>query len=194
MKKLIIAGFVFVALSCAREANIDKSYIPPETSVSDKQFNFHIVDDNIWRSAQPSIESISVMKKHGLKTIINLRGSEENHLWESKISDSLGIQYFHFPMDGREVPDTAHLNNILKIIEDEQNQPVMYHCLGGKDRTGIVTAIYRLKNSDIDFEKVHREMLMYGYNQEEFPHLAEFVKTWREKYGKQFLLEKHELK
>ena len=58
----------------------------------------------------------------------------------------------------------------------------MYHCLGGKDRTGIVTAIYRLKNSDIGFEEVHKEMLMYGYNEEEFPQIAEFVKNWREKY------------
>ena len=65
----------------------------------------------------------------------------------------------------------------------------MYHCLGGKDRTGIVTAVYRLKNSDVEFEEVHKEMLMYGYNEEEFPHLAEFVKSWREKYGKQLELE-----
>ena len=182
MKKLVIAGFVFVALSCAAESDIDKSYIPPETSVSDKQFNFHIVDDDIWRSAQPSVESIAVMKMHGLKTIINLRGSEENHLWESRICDSLGIQYFHVPMDGREVPDTADLNNILRIIENQQNQPIMYHCLGGKDRTGIVTAIYRLKNSDVSFEEVHKEMLMYGYNEEEFPQLAEFVKNYRKRY------------
>ena len=185
--KLILSllGLLFILGAfiegCGEEEN---TYIPPETSVSDKQFNFHIVDDGIWRSAQPSLESISVMNKNGLKTIINLRGSEENHLWESRISDSLGIQYFHYPMDGREIPDTADLNSILRIIENQQNQPVMYHCLGGKDRTGIVTAIYRLKNSDADFEEVHQEMLMYGYNEEEFPHLAEFAKYWREEYYK----------
>ncbi len=182
MKKIIaIIFFIYFILGCEPRKEAD-TYIPPETSVSDKQFNFHIVNDRIWRSAQPSIESIDVMKKHGLKTIINLRGSEENHLWESRICDSLGIQYFHMPMDGREVPDTADLNNILRIIENQQNQPVMYHCLGGKDRTGIVTAIYRLKNSDVSFEEVHKEMLMYGYNEEEFPQLSEFAKTWREKY------------
>ena len=185
MKKLIIIIFlVYLLVGCKsgeKEANV---YIPPETSVSDKQFNFHIVDDGIWRSAQPSVESINVMKKHGLKTIINLRGNEDNHLWESRICDSLGIQYFHIPMDGREVPDTVDLNKILRVIENQQNQPLMFHCLGGKDRTGIVTAIYRLKNSDIEFEEVHKEMLMYGYNEEEFPHLAEFAKRWREKYLK----------
>ncbi|NNG26464.1 MAG: hypothetical protein HKM87_02995 [Ignavibacteriaceae bacterium] len=173
---------IYLLLACESKEEEANTYIPPETSVSDKQFNFHIVDDGIWRSAQPSAESITVMKKHGLKTIINLRGSEDNHLWESRISDSLGVQYFHIPMDGREEPDTADLNEVLRIIENQKNQPVMYHCLGGKDRTGIVTAIYRLKNSDVDFEEVHKEMLMYGYNEEEFPQLSEFVKTWREKY------------
>jgi len=189
MKKIIaIIFFIYFIFGCEprEEAN---TYIPPKTSVSDKQFNFHIVDNDIWRSAQPSIESIAAMKKHGLKTIINLRGSEENHLWESRICDSLGIQYFHLPMDGREVPDTADLNDILRIIENQQNQPIMYHCLGGKDRTGIVTAIYRLKNSDIDFEEVHKEMLMYGYNEEEFPHLTEFAKTWQEKYSQNAMID-----
>lgn len=192
MKKIIaIIFFIYFILGCEprEEAN---TYIPPETSVSDKQFNFHIVDDGIWRSAQPSVESIAIMKKHGLKTVINLRGSEENHLWESRISDSLGIQYFHLSMDGRDVPDTADLNNILRIIENKQNQPVMYHCLGGKDRTGIVTAIYRLKNSDISFEEVHKEMLMYGYNEEEFPQLVEFVKNYRKKYLQNTMVDEQE--
>ena len=185
MKKIIIIiFFIYLIIGCNSVEEKANSYTPPETSVSDKQFNFHIVDNGIWRSAQPSIESIAVMKRHGLKTIVNLRGSEENHLWESRICDSLGIQYFHLPMDGREVPDTAEIKKILRVIENQQNQPLMYHCLGGKDRTGIVTAIYRLKNSDIGFEEVHTEMLMYGYNEEEFPHLAEFAKRWREKYFK----------
>jgi len=189
MKKIIaIIFFIYFVLGCEPREGAD-TYIPPKTSVSDKQFNFHIVDNDIWRSAQPSIESIAAMKKHGLKTIINLRGSEENHLWESRICDSLGIQYFHLPMDGRDVPDTADLNNILRIIENQQNQPIMYHCLGGKDRTGIVSAIYRLKNSDASFEEVHKEMLMYGYNEEEFPHLTEFAKTWQEKYSQNAMID-----
>ena len=193
MKKIIaIIFFIYFILGCEPREEVANTYIPPETSVSDKQFNFHIVDDGIWRSAQPSIESIAVMKKHGLKTIINLRGSEENHLWESRICDSLGTQYFHIPMDGRDVPDTADLNNILRIIENQQNQPVMYHCLGGKDRTGIVTAIYRLKNSDISFEEVHKEMLMYGYNEEEFPQLAEFVKNYRKRYLQNAMVDEQE--
>jgi hypothetical protein len=35
---------------------------------------------------------------------------------------------------------------------------------------------------------------MYGYNEEDFPHLAEFVKTWREKYGQQLESEEQYLK
>jgi len=190
MEKIIIIFFlVYLLAGCDSREGEANTYIPPETSVSDKQFNFHIVDDGIWRSAQPSVESITIMQKHGLKTIINLRADKENHLWESRISDSLSLQYFHIPMDGREVPDTADLNKILRVIENQQNKPVVYHCLGGKDRTGIVTAIYRLKNSDIGFEEVHTEMLMYGYNEEEFPYLAEFAKRWREKYLKNPVME-----
>ena len=192
MKKIIAIIFLIYFVLCCEPTEEANTYIPPETSVSDKQVKFHIVDDAIWRSAQPSIESIDVMKKHGLKTIINMRGSEENHLWESRICDSLDIQYFHMPMDGREVPDTADLNNILRIIENQQNQPIMYHCLGGKDRTGIVTAIYRLKNYDVSFEEVHKEMLMYGYNEEEFPQLAEFVKNYRKRYLQNALMNEQE--
>ena len=183
MKNILLILIILLVVNCESRKGED-NYIPPETSVSDKQFNFHIVDRGIWRSAQPSLESIAVMKKHGLKTVINLRGSEENNLWESRICDSLDIKYYHIPLDGREIPDTADLNKILSIIENQQNQPVMYHCLGGKDRTGIVTAIYRLKNSNVSFEEAHKEMLMYGYNEKEFPHLVDFVESYREKYLK----------
>jgi protein tyrosine/serine phosphatase len=190
MKIVAIILLTYLVVGCESNVEEANTYISPETSVSDKQFNFHIVDNGIWRSAQPSIESIAVMKKHGLKTVINLRADKENHLWESRVCDSLGIQYVHIPMDGREVPDTADINKILRVIENQQNQPLMFHCLGGKDRTGIVTAIYRLKNSDIGFEEENKEMLMYGYNEKEFPHLAEFVKGWREKYLKNPVMEK----
>ncbi len=40
------------------------------------------------------------------------------------------------------------LTRILNIVLDPQNQPVLYHCLGGKHRTGMVSMIIRHLESD----------------------------------------------
>ena len=32
----------------------------------------------------------------------------------------------------------------LKIVNDPKNQPVYVHCVGGRHRTGVMTAIYRM--------------------------------------------------
>jgi undecaprenyl-diphosphatase len=171
---IVLLGSLFL-LSCTQRVPEDvvDNYIPPPQSVVDKQFNFHIVDENLWRSSQPNKESLIRMKEHGLKTIINLRGDEETDLWEKSLSDSLGISYFSKKMDSRFPQEMSYLQEILSIIEDTTNQPVLIHCLGGKDRTGLISAMYKFKYYNIPLEDLKKEMIMYGHDNENYPAIFE---------------------
>lgn len=164
---LFLIFIIFFLLSCKeneKPKDVVDDYIPPPLSVVDKQFNFHLVDKNVWRSSQPNPESIKRMKEHGLKSIINLRGDEQTDIWEKKLSDSLGINYFSKPMDATKEQDLEYLKEILLIVEDENNQPVLIHCLGGKDRTGLIVGMYKLKHTDISMEELRKETIMYGHD------------------------------
>jgi protein tyrosine/serine phosphatase len=179
MKSVFLIFFILVLSSCTE--NKQYQYIPPTTSVVDKQFNFHIVDDGVWRSSQPNAESIARMKIHGLKTVVNLRGDSSNHVWESRIVDSLGLNYVNFPMDGKAKQDTLYLREVLAFVQDENNQPLLLHCLGGKDRTGIISALYKLEKFNTPIESLKREMIMFGHDAEEMPALLKVVENWKSK-------------
>lgn len=177
---LIPIVIIFFLISCKendKPKDVVDNYIPPPLSVVDKQFNFHIVDNNLWRSSQPNSESIKRMKLHGLKSIINLRGDEQTDIWKKKLSDSLGIKYFSKPMDATKEQDLDYLKEILSLIEDENNQPVLVHCLGGKDRTGLIVGMYKLKYSNISMEDLKKEIIMYGHD-EKYKSIFQALKIW----------------
>ncbi len=108
------------------------------------------------------------MREHGLRSIINLRGDDETDLWEGKLADSLGINYYSKPLDAREKQDPNYLIEILSLIEENKNQPVLVHCLGGKDRTGLLIGMYKLKHTDATLEQIKQEMIMYGHDSENY--------------------------
>ncbi len=153
-------------------------YVPPETSVVDKQFNFHIIAPGVWRSAQVSEESIRRMKIHGLKTIINFRGNEKSHQWEKKMALKLGIKYYQFSINSKKRQSKEKLAQILEIMNNPKNQPVLIHCLGGKDRAGLLSALYKIQFMNASKNDIHKEMLMFGYSQKEYPYISETVRSW----------------
>lgn len=180
MKNALLIFLVILLISCTQQVpeDVDEKYIPPPTSVVDKQFNFHIVEPGIWRSSQPNKESLLRMKQHGLKTIINLRGDEETDIWESGLADSLGINYFSKPIDARKKQNLDYLKEILSIVEDTTNQPVLIHCLGGKDRTGLIVGMYKLKYTNLTFSQIKKEIIMYGHDQKDLPEIFKSLKTF----------------
>jgi protein tyrosine phosphatase (PTP) superfamily phosphohydrolase (DUF442 family) len=155
-------------------------YTPPDTSIVDEQFNFHFVTPFLWRSAQPSEKSIQRMKDHGLKALINLKRDEQNHAWERSVAEKMGLQYYYFPMDAEGDHDLDQIAEILDVIKDPANHPVLIHCHGGKDRTGLVSSIFKIEYTEEDFNDIYKEMLVFGYHQERFPSVLKTIRRWCE--------------
>ena len=42
-------------------------------------------------------------------------------------------------------------------------KPIFVSCSLGRDRTGMVVALYRMKRGEMSFEEARREALYYGY-------------------------------
>lgn len=158
-------------------------YTPPETSVIDQQFNFHVVAPGVWRSAQPSEESLQGMKKHGLKTVVNLRRDDANDVQEKELVTRLGVQYYYFPMDADREQDPQKVDKVLAVIKDPANQPVLVHCHGGKDRTGLTIMAYKIAYADQNFSDIYREALMLGYHRQRYPEMLRSLKHWCELHG-----------
>jgi protein tyrosine/serine phosphatase len=124
--------------------------------------NFHPVDDHVYRGAQPTSEGFRNLAQMGVKTVIDLRGSEHSMADEKRIVESAGMKYISIPMRGMATPADEQVLSALKIMNDPSAGPVFVHCKRGADRTGAVIACYRIGHDRWDSGKALHEASGFG--------------------------------
>ena len=124
--------------------------------------NFHQVNDALYRSGRPKKGAMQEVKKMGIKTILNLRSSDEKTKEEETEATTEGLRFFNVPMETFDRPTDAQIEKALSIINDPANQPVLVHCTRGKDRTGTVIACYRIRHDKWTDKQALKEAKQYG--------------------------------
>jgi uncharacterized protein (TIGR01244 family) len=139
--------------------------------------NFHQVNAGLYRGAQPKQDGIKKLAALGIKTIINLRASDERSRVEETEARAAGLRYFNIPMEGLSRPKDEQVEHALAIINNAANQPVFVHCKRGSDRTGTLMAIYRIMHDGWSSEDALREAKRYGMSWIEFG-MKDYVKDY----------------
>ena len=124
--------------------------------------NFHRVNDRIYRGAQPKPGGLQLLRKLGIKTIVNLRDDDSRAQEEEADARSAGLRYFNIPLGRLGRPDDKDIEQVLATINDPENQPVLVHCKKGADRTGVVIAIYRITHDGWTSQQAKAEANRYG--------------------------------
>jgi len=120
--------------------------------------NLHKVSDGLYRGAQPTAEGMRVLKKLGIKTVLNLRSL---HSDRDELAGT-GLGYRHLQLKAWH-PEAEDAVAFLKIVTDKDLQPVFVHCQQGADRTGLMCAIYRVAVCDWSKEQAAKEMTEGGF-------------------------------
>jgi protein tyrosine/serine phosphatase len=124
--------------------------------------NFGQVDENHYRGAQPKqAEHFQALAAMGIKTIINLR--DDNVEQERALVEAAGMRYISIPMDDKSMPTADMPLQFLQTMKDQENGPYYVHCAGGRHRTGVMVAVYRINNYQWDIEKAYDEMKQYDF-------------------------------
>lgn len=121
--------------------------------------NFYKVSDDLYRGAQPDKAGIKELKRMGIKTVINLRTTND----EAPMVEAEGIRYFNLPMSAF-FPSKEKYKRYLEIVSDRSNLPAFVHCRHGADRTGVAVALYRIKIQQWNKEAAIKEMVDGGYH------------------------------
>jgi protein tyrosine/serine phosphatase len=66
-------------------------------------------------------------------------------------------------MTTRTAPTAEQIATFLQLVNDPANQPVYVHCAGGRHRTGVMTAIYRMSGEGWTADKAFQEMKQYKF-------------------------------
>jgi protein tyrosine phosphatase (PTP) superfamily phosphohydrolase (DUF442 family) len=141
--------------------------------------NFGRVNSSYYRGAQPKGQDYADLASLGIRTVINLT-SDDADASEKTMTDRAGMGYAQIPMTTHEPPTAAKLAEFLKLVNDPARQPVYVHCVGGRHRTGVMTAAYRMTKERWTADQAFKEMKQYKFGAE-FLHseFKDFVYRYR---------------
>ncbi len=131
--------------------------------------NFHQVDANVYRGAQPTPEGLKTLADMGIKTIIDLRHDNSHSDNEQQIVEKLSMRYINVPMEGLNAPTNQQISDLLAVLNAADRGPVFVHCREGKDRTGAVVASYRIAHDHWTNEQALNEAKLYGMSPMQHP-------------------------
>ena len=104
--------------------------------------NFGQMDDRFFRGGQPKEEDYKALAAIGITTVIDLRNDPKDYA--KTTAEALGMRYINIPMSDKQYPATAKIEEFLKLVEDPATGKFYVHCKGGRHRTGVMGAVYRL--------------------------------------------------
>jgi protein tyrosine phosphatase (PTP) superfamily phosphohydrolase (DUF442 family) len=120
----------------------------------------YVVDERLWRGAQPGTEGFRSLAEAGVTTVIDLRPSPDARKVDRELR-ALGMENLHLPViDGRP-PSPSQVRRVVDIVEDSQGR-VFLHCGEGVGRAGTMSAAYKVTTGKASASEALRESLAIG--------------------------------
>lgn len=158
----IMIGLITAITGCQPSSVIEASLknAPQGNEIPEGIPNFAKVAEEFYRGGQPTDRGFAELKKMGIRTVVSLRvlNSDRENLVR------LDMQYFRISFKHIH-PEDEDVVAFLKIVTDSSNYPVFVHCRGGKDRTGMMVAIYRIVIQDWTKDQALAEMKEFGFHE-----------------------------
>jgi len=123
--------------------------------------NFGRIDEHYYRGAQPEGDDYAALAALGIKTVIDLQADGSSA--EKGFVEAAGMTYHRIPMTTRVAPTEKEIAEFMKLVNDPASQPVYVHCAGGRHRTGVMTAVYRMSHDGWTADKAFDEMKQFKF-------------------------------
>jgi uncharacterized protein (TIGR01244 family) len=140
--------------------------------------NFNtVVAGEFYRSGQLSPGQISnYVKRYGIKTIINLRGDNAGTGWydaEVAKARQLGVTHIDFGISARRELTSVQVSSLISTMNSAET-PILIHCQGGADRSGLASALYLVAIKRVD-EQTAEDQLSIRFGHFSLPFIAEYA-------------------
>ena len=121
----------------------------------------------LYRAGQMDADDLAALiQRHHIRTVINLRGAHPDDTWyrqEAAAVSESGARYVPIAISSRKEPDAAQMAQIVNALQ-QSPQPILVHCQGGADRTGLVSALFQLVVSGTSKQQAEEQLgIAYGH-------------------------------
>ena len=125
--------------------------------------NLHQVEKNFYRSAQPTAEGFKLLTtQYGVKTVVSLRAFNA----DEPLARGLDLRLVRYKIHTWHIEREDVVGALRSLRAAAKAAPVLLHCQHGADRTGLITALYRILYEDWSKQAAADEMLngKFGYH------------------------------
>ena len=132
-----------------------------DTTVAIRQFAW--IDSTLARGGRPGREGMALLRDRGFRTIVNFT----ENTGERRDAEALGIDYVEVPLTAHlwsSPPTDEQVRQFFEIALDPARRPLFIHCARGKDRTGMMAALYRIEAQGWEPVAAVEEMRFFGYH------------------------------
>ena len=124
---------------------------------------FAQIRSGLTRGGEPSEADLKYLHDKGYKTIVSFLDNQA----ESAYVVKSGMKYVNIPihsnMFSAQAPTDAQVREFLSLVKDSTQYPMFIHCHAGKDRTGAMSAIYRMEVCGWTKDEALEEMRAFGF-------------------------------
>ena len=122
------------------------------------QYNLYQMSPTLYRSALPDSAAQPLLETLQIATVINFL-PEADSTWLK----TPGVNQVQLPYRTNHVDDQDVLAALRAIQTAQAQGPVLMHCKHGADRTGLMSAMYRVVVQDWSKEDALKEMTQGGF-------------------------------
>jgi protein tyrosine/serine phosphatase len=120
--------------------------------------NLHRLTPMLYRSEQPTALGMQNLEQMGIRTVINLRAfnDDDDEVRGTKLRTER-TKILTWRVDDR------HVIEVMRLLQQTENGPFLIHCQHGADRTGLMSAMYRILEQGWKPEDALAELTGGGY-------------------------------
>ncbi|KWI39331.1 protein-tyrosine-phosphatase [Burkholderia ubonensis] len=121
--------------------------------------NLHRITPSLYRSALLSREDVPELQKLGIRKVISFRAFHS----DERILAGTQITMQRIPINTWYIRDEDMVAALRALRDADRDGPVLIHCQHGADRTGLVSALYRMVYQGWTREQALDELQHGGY-------------------------------
>jgi len=135
--------------------------------------NLHRISPTLYRSEQPTALGMKNLEKLGIRTVINLRYFND----DKDEVEGTSLRTEHTKILTWRIGD-KHVIDVMNMLKKSENGPFLIHCQHGADRTGLMTAMYRILEQGWSPDDALKELTDGGFGYHSmWTNIIEYVKT-----------------
>ena len=135
--------------------------------------NLYRISPMLYRSEQPTALGFKNLEKLGIRTVINLRWFNNDYKEAAgTLLRTERVKILTWDIDDH------HVVAVMRMLKDPANGPFLIHCQHGADRTGVMSAMYRVLEQGWTPDEALAELQGGGYGYHSmWKNILKYVRT-----------------